>query len=179
MPSYVIAKEVGLTSLALAKITSTMFVFSQKDETRYNLGLCLKFESKGKKVLGYSKKGTKGWEFSSKARDLIKNYVWRFPEFFQNLNRNLKNDIYEVSDLFTLGDGHEQLEEMKKWLKEADVKSFEAVPLNSESLSKNVILNIESRINEMINNTVSDKKESSFVTVDKVPRQVIIKFIKN
>lgn len=169
-----IAKEVGLTSFALAKITSTMYVFSQRDETRYNLGLCLKFESKGKKVLGYSRKGIKGWEFSSKGRDLISSYVRQFPQFFQKLNRNNKNDIYEVSDLFAVTDGYDQLEEMKKWLKNANVKSLEAVSLNCESLSKEFIEKIEGRMDELLEKSITNQEEYSFITVNRVARQVLI-----
>jgi 5'-3' exoribonuclease 1 len=171
-PSFVVAKEVGLTALALAKITSSMYVFSQRDETRYNLGLGLKFEAKGKKVLGYSRKGPKGWEFSSKARDLIAKYVRQFPDFFHNLNRKPRSEIYEVSDLFPLSDGHDQLEDMKKWLKDANVKSLESVPLNCESLSKNIIGKIESHMDEILIKSNSKEIEYSFVAVDRVPRQV-------
>lgn len=173
-PSFAIAKQVGLTSLALAKITSSMYVFSQRDETRYNLGLGLKFDAKGKKVLGYSRKGLKGWEFSSKAIDLIAKYVRQFPDFFQNLNRKPKSELYEVSDLFPLSNGHDQLEEMKKWLKDANVKSLETVSLDCESLSKDVIEKIECRMDEILGKSNS-QEEYCFVAVDRVPRQVRIR----
>jgi 5'-3' exoribonuclease 1 len=151
-----------------------MYVFSQRDETRYNLGLCLKFDGKGRKVLGYSRKGPKSWEFSSKAIDLIVRYVKQFPEFFLQLNRKPKSEIYEVSDLFPRSNGHDQLEDMKKWLKDANVKSLESASINCESLSKIVIEQIESRMDELLCKSACHELEYPLVAVavERVPRQV-------
>lgn len=41
---------------------------------KVNIGLNLKFEAKGLKVLGYSRKNATGWEFSQRAIDLIMDY---------------------------------------------------------------------------------------------------------
>lgn len=48
-----------------------------KDGSKTNLGLSLKFEGKGLKVMGYSRKLERGWEFSDLAVKLIQEYkVW-------------------------------------------------------------------------------------------------------
>ena len=39
-----------------------------------NLGLSIKFEAKGLKVIGYSRKANRHWEFSQLTVDLIKEY---------------------------------------------------------------------------------------------------------
>ena len=148
-----------------------MHVLCRKNETRYNLGLCLKFDSKGRKVLGYSRKGQKAWEFSSKAKDLISSYVRRFPAFFQTLNRYSKfGNFYDDTDFFPVSDAHDHLEEMKQWLKEANVKSMETVALDCEALSKRAVSDIESGIDTFIKGL---QQNNSFVSLEGVPRDVI------
>ena len=44
------------------------------DNQKINLGLNLKFEAKGLKVLGYSRKDGRSWEFSDMAVDLLREY---------------------------------------------------------------------------------------------------------
>lgn len=44
------------------------------DNQKTNLGLSLKFEAKALKVIDYSRKEGRHWEFSQKAVDLIKEY---------------------------------------------------------------------------------------------------------
>lgn len=39
-----------------------------------NVGLSLKFEAKGLKVIDYSRKNDRYWEFSQKTVDLLKDY---------------------------------------------------------------------------------------------------------
>lgn len=44
------------------------------DHQKNNLGLSIKFEAKGLKVIDYSLKTGRYWEFSEKAVDLIREY---------------------------------------------------------------------------------------------------------
>jgi 5'-3' exoribonuclease 1 len=44
------------------------------DNAKINLGLSLKFEAKALKVIDYSRKDGKHWEFSEKAVELIREY---------------------------------------------------------------------------------------------------------
>lgn len=74
-PSYVVAKKLGINGLALSKITSSMDVERTTSKSRVNIGLCLKFESKSKKVLGYSRKTDRGWEFSQNTVALLARYM--------------------------------------------------------------------------------------------------------
>ena len=44
------------------------------DGQKNNLGLSLKFEAKSMKVIDYSRKEGRTWEYSQKALDLIREY---------------------------------------------------------------------------------------------------------
>jgi hypothetical protein len=74
-PAYQIASMLGISGLAVAKITSS-FMALLADGSKVNLGLSIKFEAKSLKVLNWSRK-ERGWEFSAQALDLIGSYkVW-------------------------------------------------------------------------------------------------------
>jgi 5'-3' exoribonuclease 1 len=67
---------VGMSGRALSKITSSFLVITS-DGQKTNLGLSLKFEAKALKVIDYSRKEQRHWEFSEKAIDLIREYKVR------------------------------------------------------------------------------------------------------
>lgn len=75
IPSYRLVDTLGISPLALSRITSTFMVIGT-DGQKINLGLNLKFEAKSLKVLGYTQKSANGrsWEFSEKAINLIREY---------------------------------------------------------------------------------------------------------
>jgi 5''-3'' exonuclease len=72
-PSFKVADMVGISGRALSKITSSFMVITS-DNQKTNLGLSLKFEAKGLKVINYSRKDGRHWEFSDKAVELIRDY---------------------------------------------------------------------------------------------------------
>lgn len=76
---------VGLTGRALGKITSSLMVITS-DNQKTNLGLSLKFEAKALKVVDYSRKDGRAWEYSEKAVQLIREYKAAFPELFASLD---------------------------------------------------------------------------------------------
>jgi 5'-3' exoribonuclease 1 len=74
-PAFMVAKMLKTSGLALSMITSSMMITcTGKQAEKLNAGLNLKFESKARKVLGYTRKGPKGWELSQKAIDLLLEY---------------------------------------------------------------------------------------------------------
>ena len=75
-PSFKAAEIAGITGRALSKITSSFMVITS-DGHKTNLGLSLKFEAKALKVIDYSRKAGRYWEFSQKAIDLIREYKVR------------------------------------------------------------------------------------------------------
>jgi 5'-3' exoribonuclease 1 len=64
---------VGISGRALSKITSSFMVITS-DNQKTNLGLSLKFDAKGLKVIDYSRKEGRHWEFSDRAVELIREY---------------------------------------------------------------------------------------------------------
>lgn len=67
-----------LSGRALGKITSSFLVLTS-DQQKTNLGLSLKFEAKALKVVDYSRKDGRTWEYSEKTIDLIREYKVRAP----------------------------------------------------------------------------------------------------
>jgi len=77
-PAHVVADRLSISSHGISKLTSAFMVLS-KDGSKVNIGLSLKFESKGLKVMDYTRKEGKGWEYSDKAMNLIHEYKVREP----------------------------------------------------------------------------------------------------
>ena len=73
LPAYTVAQQLSMSGYALSKITSSLMVLNA-DHQKINLGLSLKFEAKGLKVIGYSRKDGRAWEFSDQAVNLIRDY---------------------------------------------------------------------------------------------------------
>ena len=145
-PSYAVSKMLGLNPLVLSKLTSSFQVEVGKD--RVNLGLNLKFEAKKQKVLGYSRKSDRGWEYSQKAIQLIQQYMIKFPGFIAGIQRNTQGNIYEATDFFPAAEAKAKIQEIQAWLKEVETKSFEKVPLDAEQLDSETVNKIEQASNE-------------------------------
>ena len=145
-PSFAVAKMLGLNALVLSKITSSFQVVL--DDNRVNLGLNLKFEGKKLKVLGYSRKNEKGWEYSDKAVQLIQQYMIKFPDFIAGIQRNSQGNVYEATDFYPTSEAKVKVKEIQAWLKEVESKSFEKVPLDAEQLDSEIVAKIEQAANE-------------------------------
>ena len=138
-PSFIVAKECGLNSLVLAKITSACHV--QIQDQRVNIGLGFKFEARKRKVLGYSRKNDKGWEFSKLAIAIIKEYKEKFPMVFKLLEKKSVGDFYQLEDFLTISEGNNQvlqgieyIKSITHWLSTLEV--LNSVDVNVESCSK-------------------------------------------
>lgn len=140
-PSYAVARMLGLNPLVLSKITSAFQVVLV--DGKVNLGLNLKFEAKKLKVLGYSRRGTNGWEFSNKAIQLIQEYMIKFPRFIAAIQQNPQGNIYSATDLYPEDEAQSKIKEIQAWLKSIESKSFEKVPLDAEQLDSEVVMAIE------------------------------------
>ena len=145
-PSFAVAKTLGLNALVLSKITSSFQVVL--DDNRVNLGLNLKFEAKQLKVLGYSRKDNRGWEYSEKGIKLIQQYMLRFPDFIAGIQRNTQSNIYDATDFYPPTEAKAKIKEIQDWLKEVESKSFQKVPLDAEQLDSEMVEKIEQASNE-------------------------------
>lgn len=136
MPSYAVARQLQLHPLVLSKLTSSFTV--NVSGLRVNLGLNLKFEGKKLKVLGYSRRGESGWEFSNKAVQLIQQYMIKFPEFIAGIQRKPQGNEYDDTDFYST-DAKAKFAEITAWLKSIESKSFDKVPLEAEQLDSDVV----------------------------------------
>lgn len=148
MPSFAIARSLRLNPLVLAKITSSFTV--DVGGQRQNLGLNLKFEAKKQKVLGYSRRGDSGWEFSQKAIDLVQQYMINFPEFIAGIQRNPQNDRYVPTDFYPEDVAVVKMKEIRDWLKAIEAKAFERVPLDAEQLDSDIVKLIEQDADKLV-----------------------------
>ncbi|KAL1848385.1 exonuclease II Exo2 [Paecilomyces lecythidis] len=168
-PSFMIARNLHLNPLALAKITSSFTV--DVGGQRVNLGLNLKFEAKKQKVLGYSRRGESGWEFSQKAVELIQQYMIKFPEFIAGLQRNPQGNKYEPTDFYPEEIANLKIQEIKQWLKEVEVRGFERVPLEAEQLDSDVVKLIEQDADRL----VQSQPQVEAKKIKGVPRGALLK----
>lgn len=134
-PGWQIAKRFRLSAYTLSRITSNFQITLQESHQKLNIGLCLKFESKGLKVLGYTRKGEKGWEYSQRALDLIEEYRRTFPSILEKIDRGGNADFFLDVDFFP-ANTKDSIVKVQKWLAQKGIKQLLAVPLNSVSLTK-------------------------------------------
>ena len=170
-PSYAIAKSLGLNALALAKLTSSFSV--KVDDQRVNLGLNLKFDKKGLKVLGYSRKAQTGWEFSQAAVALIQQYMMKFPDFIAAVHRQPQGDMLDATAYYPGDSDHakQKIKEIQTWLKEIESKSFEKVPLDAEQLDSEIVKQIEAAADA----NFQMEPQPSTKTMAGIPRSALLK----
>ncbi|THH13302.1 hypothetical protein EW146_g6897 [Bondarzewia mesenterica] len=192
-PSFQAAEMVGISGRALAKITSSFMVLTS-DNQKINLGLSLKFEAKGMKVLDYSRKDSKLWEFSDKAVDLLREYKVRsillrwtntrvavlisdiqqkYPEVFRNLDQN-GDEMAKAASMFSNdADSDLKAKEVRTWLASKGVREFEPVSLFCDQLKKTTVEEIE-KLADTFN---SDRSMSAYkkAIVKNIPRQAVLK----
>ena len=170
-PSYAIARSLNLHALALAKLTSAFSV--GVDGARENLGLNLKFEAKKMKVLGYSRKGETGWEFSRAAIELIQQYMIKFPDFIAVVHQKPQGDMLDVDEIFP-GDparARQRVKDIKTWLKEIESKSFDKVPLDAQQLDSEVVKQIEKAADQAL----AAEPPAANKVINGIPRNALLK----
>ncbi|RKO92292.1 XRN 5'-3' exonuclease N-terminus-domain-containing protein [Blyttiomyces helicus] len=172
-PSWAVAKQTGISSMALSKVASNLHVISKKGDQRFNVGLCLKFDGKKRKVLGYSRKSETGWEYSGKAADLISRFQARFPEFVAGLERRNRNDFYEDTDFYPPEVAAERMAEIKEWLKAEGIRDLEKVSLDTRALTKEYVRRVEETVDQTLVEFGATKGRP--MVVKNVPRQSVLK----
>ncbi|KAJ7082372.1 exonuclease II [Mycena belliarum] len=170
-PSFKVADMVGMSGRALSKITSSFLVITS-DGQKTNLGLSLKFEAKALKVIDYSRKDQRHWEFSEKAVDLIREYKTNFPEIFQSLDVS-GDAMAKASDILRVPDPDARVKDAKGWLKSKGVRDFEPVSLFCDQLTKDTVADIE----KLADSFTSNKSTSAIkkAIVKGIPRQAVLK----
>ena len=168
-PSYSVAKMLNLNALVLSRITASFQI--NLYETRVNLGLNLKFEAKKQKVLGYSRRGVNGWEFSDKAIELVQQYMVKFPHFIAHIQQNPKGNNFSATDFYPENEALAKIKDIQSWLKSIESKNFERVPLDAEQLDSEVVLKIELAADEAVKSGPSVEMKK----LKGVPRNALLK----
>ena len=170
IPSYVVAGMLEISRLFLSRVTST-FLVSDVTGSNVNIGIPVKFNSQRKKVLGYSRKQPKGWEYSNLTVNLIREYRNRFPDFFARIQK-LGNEIPGLEDIYPgvpLEESAKILDDVKSWLKSV-TDNFVTVSLESDSLTKMSIGMVENYI--IAHESVIERSETKQLA--RVPREAIL-----
>jgi len=76
-PFFEVSKMVGLSQKVVSRLTSKVMAIDGDHAGKVNIGLSVKFEAKAQKVIGYSRKIGRHWEFSRSTVDLIREYKVR------------------------------------------------------------------------------------------------------
>nr|ODO02291.1 5'-3' exoribonuclease 1 [Cryptococcus depauperatus CBS 7855] len=171
-PAPVLCKRLGISALALSRITSTLLV-QLEDGSRTNIGLPLKFESKGLKVLGYTKRNDRGWEYSELAAQKLGAYKQAFPEVFKHLEARGGDMVKSKTLCPSSKDPDSVIKEMKKWCKDNDVTDLETVSLFADQLEKETCEAID-KLAKNFNSYKSLQKIKKRLLRD-VPRQSLLK----
>ncbi|SMN18519.1 similar to Saccharomyces cerevisiae YGL173C KEM1 Evolutionarily-conserved 5'-3' exonuclease component of cytoplasmic processing (P) bodies involved in mRNA decay [Maudiozyma saulgeensis] len=171
IPSYIVSKKLNINRLFLSRITSK-FLISDVDGKRVDIGIPVKFESQHKKVLGYARRNTKGWEYSTITMNLLREYRIRFPDFFARMEK-VGNDIPSIEKLYPempFKESVKILDQVKAWLKHV-TENFVTVSLESDSLTKASIAEVE---NYIIANVAAIEQQSETKQLAKVPRDAVL-----
>ncbi|KAH9813633.1 XRN 5'-3' exonuclease N-terminus-domain-containing protein [Melampsora americana] len=173
LPSHVVSKRLGIRALSLSKITSSLMLLeSPTSDNKVNIGLNLKFEAKALKVLGYSRKTENGWEYSTKAIELLGEYNSLFPEIARTLDSHANEDLSRA-EVFFPHDAEKRMTEMKAWLKEKNVKGFERVSLYAEMLDSNSIAQLEGLAARYKDTKVPERMKQAIIR--NIPRRAVLK----
>ena len=139
-----VANRLKISSLVLSKLTSSIFIMNHGQKS--NIGLNLKFEARSRKVLGYTRRGHQGWEYSERAVLLVVEFMKAFPEIPRILARRLKDgEYYDVEEVFPTKTD-ERMTALRAWQKEHHLRDLEDVPLYVERLERPIIEVLESAV---------------------------------
>lgn len=172
MPSYRVAKDIGISSYYLSRITAKYIV--EIGGKSYDVGLNLRSEVKKLKALGYAQRALQGWEYSTLAAKLVQSYLQLFPDIHNALMNYNQKPIPDMAKLLRI-DPHEaskRLEQVRSWLKEHVVSNsnISLVTLETEGLSKSSILNLEREIIKINSTPVP----VTIVTHKNIPREALL-----
>ncbi|XP_006459675.1 hypothetical protein AGABI2DRAFT_184268 [Agaricus bisporus var. bisporus H97] len=173
IPSFRAAESLRISPRALSRITSSFMVVTGHDKQKINLGLSLKFEAKSLKVVDYTRKDGRHWEYSEKAMELLREYKAAFPEIFRCLDAD-SDAMALASDVFSESSKpDERVREIKAWLKQKGVTNLEPVSLFCDQLSKETVVELE----QLADSLTKSKSPSDFkkAIVKGIPRQAVLK----
>ncbi|XP_071639281.1 5'-3' exoribonuclease 1 [Temnothorax longispinosus] len=149
MHGSIAAQRLGISSHLLSRITGTIYVIQPMKEelTKYNLGLNLKFNKRNEEVPGYTRKENSQWLYSTKAIELIRNYMTKCPILFERLAHNVANDIFQEGDLFNTGS--DELKDTVAWLK-TELQGLDSRVCGMDVIETDLIKQIEEEVEKCL-----------------------------
>lgn len=169
-PSFKIAKILHISTLFLSKITAKMVVLA--DNKKFDIGLNIRNEGKRLKVLGYSQRNLKGWNYSELAIKLIRQYLNSFP-LLGKLMAYPGKEIPDMAKVLGVGPAEAvfKMEAMRTWLKEnaAAKHGISFVSLETEGLSRTAVQVLERTVIERS----SQSSQFNVLKLKHVPRQAL------
>ncbi|KAF8805378.1 hypothetical protein BYT27DRAFT_7258489 [Phlegmacium glaucopus] len=81
-------KSINSKDVVVHRKASRYYLSFKAAEMKNNLGLSLKYEAKALKVIDYSRKEGRNWDYSEKAIELPREYKSKFPTVFRCLDGN-------------------------------------------------------------------------------------------
>ncbi|KAI8977920.1 exoribonuclease 1 [Pilobolus umbonatus] len=173
IPIHALAQILRLPVATLSKLSSSLTV-NDRGGMRINVGLNLKFEGRGEKVLGYSRKHPDGfWEFSPRAVQLIKEYVEKHPEFIDVLSAQKGGGMLSIDDFKWTKEGSKVLRAMKEFVNSKKVDSLTRAPFDTEELDEKYVHLIEEAA--VAYHEKYDDLEMKKIIIKGVPRKVLLK----
>ncbi|XP_046669351.1 5'-3' exoribonuclease 1 isoform X2 [Homalodisca vitripennis] len=151
MPGNQVAHNLGLSPHVLSRITGTIYILSENQESDYklNIGLNLKFNKRNEEVVGYTKRDRVlgNWTYSHKAEEEVEEYMVVFPEVFEYLDEAKGSEDVRAKDLFPVFTGS-RVEELRTFLKERGSAKAERQSCGTEILDEEVVLALEHYIDK-------------------------------
>ncbi|KAF7403530.1 hypothetical protein HZH68_006324 [Vespula germanica] len=163
------AQRLGISSHLLSRITGTIYIMQNNINEIINVGLNLKFNKKNEEIPGYTKKENGQWLYSTKAVDLIRDYMAKCPSLFERLAQNITNDVFNEDELFDKSSS--ELSSIIAWLKEQHFRGVESRACGANILEADIVQKLEKEVDryyEMYN-------DSNKVVVMQVKPQLLFK----
>ncbi|XP_043669186.1 5'-3' exoribonuclease 1 isoform X2 [Vespula pensylvanica] len=163
------AQRLGISSHLLSRITGTIYIMQNNINEIINVGLNLKFNKKNEEIPGYTKKENGQWLYSTKAVDLIRDYMAKCPRLFERLAQNITNDVFNEDELFDKSSS--ELSSIIAWLKEQHFRGVESRACGANILEADIVQKLEKEVDryyEMYN-------DSNKVVVMQVKPQLLFK----
>lgn len=102
-PNHVMAQRLGISGHVLSRLSGTVFVAS--GNAKLNIGLGLRYNTRGFDVPGFSRKVDDMWLMSTEVSNIMKEYADKFPEVITCVSSAANRDAYSISDIFPGDDG--------------------------------------------------------------------------
>ncbi|XP_012226430.1 5'-3' exoribonuclease 1 [Linepithema humile] len=163
MHGSIAAQRLGISSHLLSRITGTIYVIqaSKEEVAKYNIGLNLKFNKKNEEMPGYTRKDNSQWLYSTKAVELIRNYMVKYPDLFERLAQNVTNDIFQEEELFKPGSN--ALKDIVAWLK-VELQGIESRACGMDVVEAELVKTIEQEVEKYLK-TRDTKGKAVFLQV--------------